>query len=94
MASGKTIVLPSCAAVLADIARHHWPADRRVYGIELWLVAGHTYGQRLTAPAERQFIGFVGADVLNPSLAPEATLAREIDACFVPCAYVTAGYND
>lgn len=93
-ASGKTIVCPSCAAVLADVARQHWPADRRVHGIELGLVAGHTYGPRLTTPAEAQFFGFVGADVLNHSLAPEATLAREIGACFVPCAYVTAGFND
>jgi hypothetical protein len=36
----------------------------------------------------------LGADIFNHSIAPEATLAREIGACFVPLAFVTAGFND
>jgi 5'-methylthioadenosine phosphorylase len=34
----------------------------------------------------------MGGDFINHSLAPEATLAREIGACFVNCAFVTAAY--
>jgi|SRR5450631_3977135 5'-methylthioadenosine phosphorylase len=38
--------------------------------------------------------GRMGADVINHSIAPEATLSREIGACFVPLTFVTAGLND
>lgn len=93
-ASGKRIVCATCAAVLAEIARDHWPADCRVHGVEQGLVAGHSYGPRLTTPAEAMAFRTLGADVINHSLAPEATLSREIGACFVPLAYVTAGFND
>jgi 5'-methylthioadenosine phosphorylase len=92
--SGKQIVCASCAALLAETARKHWPAPCRVHGIEQDLVAGHVYGPRLTTPAEAIAFRNLGADVLNHSIAPEATLSREIGACFVPCAFVTAGFND
>jgi 5'-methylthioadenosine phosphorylase len=92
--SGKQIVCPHCAGILADTARRHWPASCRVHGIEQGLVAAHCYGPRLTSPAEALAFRSMGADVLNHSIAPEATLSREIGACFVPCAFVTAGFND
>lgn len=92
--SGKQIVCPTCAALLAETARKHWPATCRVHGIEQGLVAGHVYGPRLTTPAEALAFRTLGADVINHSIAPEATLSREIGACFVPCAFVTAGFND
>jgi 5'-methylthioadenosine phosphorylase len=62
--------------------------------VELGLVAAHAYGPRLTSPAEAMVFRSMGADVINHSIAPEATLAREIGACFTPCAFVTAGFND
>ncbi|WP_108258904.1 phosphorylase family protein [Mangrovicoccus ximenensis] len=93
-ASGKAIVCASCAAVLAEEARRVWPAACRVHGIEQGLVAAHAYGPRLTTPAEAIAFRSMGADVMNHSIAPEATLSREIGACFVPCAFVTAGFND
>jgi 5'-methylthioadenosine phosphorylase len=93
-ASGKAIVCASCAEVLASTAREIWPEGRRVHGIELGLVAAHAYGPRLTTPAEAIAFRSMGADVMNHSIAPEATLSREIGACFVPCAFVTAGFND
>ncbi|NEJ69595.1 5'-methylthioadenosine phosphorylase [Rhizobium phaseoli] len=92
--SGKQIVCPHCAAVLADTARRVWPSSCRVHGIEQGLVAAHAYGPRLTSPAEALAFRSMGADVINHSIAPEATLSREIGACFVPCAFVTAGFND
>ncbi|CUX70462.1 MULTISPECIES: 5'-methylthioadenosine phosphorylase [Agrobacterium] len=92
--SGKRIVCPHCAETLASTARRQWPSSCRVHGIEQGLVAGHVYGPRLTSPAEAMAFHFLGADVINHSIAPEATLSREIGACFVPCAFVTAGFND
>jgi 5'-methylthioadenosine phosphorylase len=92
--SGKRLVCQHCAAVLADTAGRHWPTSRRIHGIELGLVAAHAYGPRLTSPAEALAFRSMGADIINHSIAPEATLAREIGACFVPCAFVTAGFND
>ncbi|MBB4953734.1 5'-methylthioadenosine phosphorylase [Agrobacterium vitis] len=92
--SGKQIVCPHCADILAETARAIWPAECRVHGIEQGLVAAHAYGPRLTSPAEALAFRSMGADVINHSIAPEATLSREIGACFVPCAFVTAGFND
>ena len=93
-ASGKQIICPICAGVLASVAKKTWPTPGRVYGIEAGLVAAHAYGPRLATPAEVIAYRALGADLINHSLAPEATLAREIGACFVPCAFVTAGMND
>lgn len=92
--SGKQIVCPACAGIVAEVARKHWPASGRVHGVELGIVAAHVYGPRLTTPAEVMAFRSMGADVINHSIAPEATLAREIGACFVPCAFVTAGFKD
>ena len=92
--SGKQMVCPVCAEILAETARRHWPAVARVYGVESGLVAAHAYGPRLTTPAEAIAYRSLGADIINHSIAPEATLSREIGACFVPCAFVTAGFNN
>lgn len=92
--SGKRIVCPDCAATLAATARGLWPPSYRIHGIEQGLVAAHAYGPRLTSPAEALALRSMGADVVNHSIAPEATLSREIGACFVPCAFVTAGFSD
>lgn len=92
--SGKQLVCPHCAGIMAETARRHWPKACRVHGIEQGLVAAHSYGPRLTSPAEALAFRAMGADVLNHSIAPEATLSREIGACFVPLAFVTAGFND
>ena len=93
-ASGKQIVCAECSAILARTARDSWPAACRVHGIEQGLVCAHAYGPRLTTPAEALAFRSMGADILNHSLAPEASLSREIGACFVPLAFVTAGFND
>lgn len=93
-ASGKDIICADCAAVLARTAQEAWPATHRIHGIDLGLVCAHVYGPRLTTPAEAIAFRGMGADVLNHSIAPEATLSREIGACFVPLAFVTAGFND
>ncbi len=93
-ASGKAIICAECAAVLAETAREVWPTHCRIHGIEQGLVAAHSYGPRLTTPAEAIAFRSMGADLINHSLAPEATLSREIGACFVPLAFVTAGFND
>lgn len=92
--SGKQLVCPHCAEILAETARTVWPATCRVHGIEQGLVAAHAYGPRLTSPAEALAFRSMGADIINHSIAPEATLSREIGACFVPCTFVTAGFND
>jgi 5'-methylthioadenosine phosphorylase len=92
--SGKQIVCPHGAKILAETASAIWPTSCRVHGLDQGLVAAHAYGPRLTTPAEALAFRTMGADVINHSIAPEATLSREIGACFVPCAFVTAGFND
>lgn len=93
-ASGKQIVCATGAGILAEVASRHWPADARIHGHSQELVAAHVYGPRLTTPAEALMFRTLGADVINHSIAPEATLSREIGACFIPCAFVTATLND
>ena len=92
--SGKQMVCPACAATVEETARELWPAGRRVYGRSAGLVAGHAWGPRLTTPAEAQAYRMLGADITNHSLAPEATLSREIGACFVNCSFITVAYDD
>ena len=58
------------------------------------LVAGHAWGPRLTSPAEARAHRMLGADITNHSLVPEATLAREIGACFVNCTFITVAFDD
>lgn len=92
-ASGKQLVCPSCAATVARVAGAQWPEGRRVFGIESQLVAAHAWGPRLSSPAEVLAYRTLGADIINHSLAPEATLSREIGACFVNVGYVTAPFQ-
>jgi 5'-methylthioadenosine phosphorylase len=92
--SGKQLVCQHCASVLEKTARDIWPASCRVHGVSQGLVAAHAYGPRLTSPAEALAYRSMGADIINHSIAPEATLSREIGACFTPLAFVTAGFND
>lgn len=93
-ASGKRLICPKATALLEELARDCWPEGARVHGLGQDLVAAHMYGPRLTSPAEAMAFRSMGADVLNHSIAPEATLSREIGACFVPVSYVTAGFAD
>ena len=92
--SGKQMVCPACAATLEETARELWPAGMRVYGRSAGLVAGHAWGPRLTTPAEAYAHRMLGADITNHSLVPEATLAREIGACFVNCSFITVAFDD
>jgi 5'-methylthioadenosine phosphorylase len=90
--SGKQLFCPVCSAEVEKAARELWPPELRVYGHSAGLVAAHAWGPRLQSPAEVNAYRTLGGDVINHSLAPEATLAREIGACFVNCAFVTAAY--
>jgi len=48
-----------------------------IYGVDAGLVAAHAHGRRLTTPAEVITYRNLGADIINHSIAPEATLARK-----------------
>jgi len=47
-------------------------------------------GPRLETPAEVTMLRRLGADLVGMTLAPEAFLARELEMCYHPLAYVTA----
>ena len=57
------------------------------------LHAGGTYacteGPRLETPAEVRFLARAGADLVGMTLCPEVFLARELEICYAPVAYVT-----
>ncbi len=48
-----------------------------------------TEGPRLETPAEIRFLAKAGADLVGMTLCPEAFLARELEICYAPAAYVT-----
>jgi 5'-methylthioadenosine phosphorylase len=48
-----------------------------------------TEGPRLETPAEIRFLAKAGADLVGMTLCPEAFLARELEICYAPVAYVT-----
>jgi 5'-methylthioadenosine phosphorylase len=48
-----------------------------------------TEGPRLETPAEIRFFARAGADLVGMTLCPEAFLARELEICYAPVAYVT-----
>jgi 5'-methylthioadenosine phosphorylase len=48
-----------------------------------------TGGPRLETPAEIRFLAGAGGDLVGMTLCPEAFLARELEICYVPMAYVT-----
>ncbi len=48
-----------------------------------------TGGPRLETPAEIRFLARAGADLVGMTLCPEAFLARELEICYAPVAYVT-----
>ncbi len=58
------------------------PCRRVVYAV--------VEGPRLETPAEVLMIQRMGADVVGMTLAPEGFLARELEMCYHPVAYVTA----
>ena len=48
-----------------------------------------TEGPRLETPAEIRFLASAGAHLVGMTLCPEAFLARELEICYAPVAYVT-----
>jgi len=48
-----------------------------------------TEGPRLETPAEIRFLARAGAHLVGMTLCPEAFLARELEICYAPVAYVT-----
>ncbi len=48
-----------------------------------------TEGPRLETAAEIRFFASAGADLVGMTLCPEAFLARELEICYAPVAYVT-----
>lgn len=90
--SGKQLFCPILGGVVEATAKEFWPKEARVYGPSAGLVSAHSWGPRLQSPAEATAYRSLGADLVNHSLAPEATLAREIGASLTNVAFVTATY--
>ncbi|MGQ0570442.1 MAG: phosphorylase family protein, partial [Armatimonadota bacterium] len=86
---GAQMLCPHLARTLEGVARSLWPSSGRVYGHGNRLVMAHTWGPRFETPAEARALQVLGADAVGQSIAVEATLAREIGACFISASYVT-----
>ena len=64
-------------------------AKLREGGIHFGGTYACTEGPRLETPAEIRFLARAGADLVGMTLCPEAFLARELEICYAPVAYVT-----
>ena len=64
-------------------------AKRSYAGLHFGGTYACTEGPRLETPAEIRFLARAGADLVGMTLCPEAFLARELEICYAPVAYVT-----
>lgn len=64
-------------------------AKRSEAGLHFGGTYACTEGPRLETPAEIRFLARAGADLVGMTLCPEAFLARELEICYAPVAYVT-----
>jgi 5'-methylthioadenosine phosphorylase len=79
---------PHLAATLERTARELWLAPGRVLGHAFEIVAAHNWGPRFSSAAEARAYQRLGADAINQSIGAEATVMREIGACFVSASYI------
>ena len=89
MCRGAQLFCPSLASIIEDTAKELWEKPGRVYGHASHLVVAHTWGPRFETPSEARALALLGADLVNNSIAADATLSREIGACFASATYVT-----
>lgn len=80
---------PVFCETVRKVLLRSWKKGRR----DPRLIDGGTYacteGPRLETPAEVRFLARAGADMVGMTLCPEAFLARELEMCYVPVAYLT-----
>lgn len=76
---------------LRDALRASWRTLKRLPGARLHNAGVYacTEGPRLETPAEVRFLARAGADMVGMTLCPEAFLARELEICYAPVAYLT-----
>jgi 5'-methylthioadenosine phosphorylase len=91
---GVQMFCPSMGDTIEKIARASWPVGARVYGHANQLVAAHCWGPRFETGAESRAYRLLGADILNQSITQEATMARELGACFASLSYVVTFLAD
>jgi len=77
------VFCPSLTAAMGDCLR----AMGAAYSDEKTVVT--TEGPRLETPAEVRLFAAAGAELVTHDFAPEAFLARELELCYAPLAYVT-----
>lgn len=82
---------PVFCAALRRALREAWEGGDRPGGMRLFRSGTYacTEGPRLETPAEVRFLAGAGADMVGMTLCPEAFLARELEICYAPVAYLT-----
>jgi 5'-methylthioadenosine phosphorylase len=84
----RQLFCPHLGGLLQRVAQQLWPLPGRVVGQDQQLVAAHNWGPRFSSPAEANAYQVLGADAINQSIGPEASVAREIGACFVSASFI------
>jgi 5'-methylthioadenosine phosphorylase len=84
---------PVFCEILRGALRSAWSSREggklRYAGLHFGGTYACTEGPRLETPAEIRFLARAGADLVGMTLCPEAFLARELEICYAPVAYVT-----
>jgi len=82
---------PVFCETLRESLRGSWKGLERPPGARLHSSGTYacTEGPRLETPAEIRFLAGAGADMVGMTLCPEAFLARELEICYAPVAYLT-----
>jgi 5'-methylthioadenosine phosphorylase len=84
----RQLFCPHLGGLLQRTAEQLWPLPGRVVGQDQQLVAAHNWGPRFSSRAEAHAYQMLGADAINQSIGPEASVAREIGACFVSASFI------
>lgn len=66
-----------------------WERGRKAHRLHDGGTYACTEGPRLETPAEVRFLARAGADMVGMTLCPEGFLARELEMCYAPVAYLT-----
>jgi 5'-methylthioadenosine phosphorylase len=85
---GRQLFCPDMARIVETTARALWPPPGRVLGHSHDIVAAHNWGPRYSSAAEARAYQHLGADAINQSIGAEATVVREVGACFVSASYI------
>ena len=80
---------PVFCGTMREALLEAWKSGEKAHRLHDGGTYACTEGPRLETPAEVRFLARAGADMVGMTLCPEGFLARELEMCYAPVAYLT-----